>query len=130
MTERPLTALANTTSGGAPEMVYCLQASVAFATAANRDTQLAALVASINGQAKWGVTTATAVQPPEPGFWLWFEARFVSEANQQALDNRLENFRGGPPANRPTGGWVRLHPCPHDEAGQACPDAVTTRTFP
>ena len=100
-------------------MVYCLQAELAFSSAARRNTVLADIESRITGRPRWGIDVleARAVKAGPNG--IRAELRFTTRANQEDLRNRVESFATGQRAPL-VGSWIALHDCPHDEGDGAC----------
>lgn len=96
-------------------MVYCAQARLIFSTAARRDAVYADIESDITGKNRWGVTTLS--QDPRNGLYL--EARFMTRADEQSLQARIEAFATGQRTPQ-AGSYLRLHDCTHDEGTNIC----------
>lgn len=108
-------------------VVYCVQAELAFATAAVRDAVLADITARIGSRPRWRETTAQATALDIGAHGIVVETRFTSKADQADLLARVEAFATG--ARQPLpGSSLRLHDCPHDGGGVPC-SGVTARTW-
>lgn len=107
-------------------MVYCLQAALAFTSAARRDAVLNGIATRIAGRPRWGVDELQAVSlaPRIPGGTdgLRTTLRFVSRADEEDLMARIEALATG--QRTPIdGSWVALHDCGHDDEEGACAPA-------
>lgn len=95
-------------------MVYCLQALLKFAVAARRDAVIADIQSRIAGRARWSLDVLEAVDSKEGLPSIAVELRFISRADQEDLQARVETFASGSRAPE-SGSWLSLHDCNHDE---------------
>lgn len=107
-------------------MVYCLQAQLAFNTATRRNNVRTAILNRIDGRSRWQADRIEAQSNRIGPNGLAVELRFVSRADQEDLESRLDAlFPQNPPL---AGSWMRLHDCSHDEATNAC-SVTSTREW-
>jgi len=100
-------------------VVYCVQAQLAFSTAARRDTVLSDITSRIAGKARWSVDTLQADSFRFGVNGIRVELRFTSRANADDLVSRIESFAVN--ARAPlAGSWLQIHNCPHDEGTDGC----------
>lgn len=109
-------------------MVYCVQAELAFSTAARRDTVLSNLQAFVGSRGRWQTEPEYLIAVPTTvgvnGISLEF--RFTTRADADAVKARVESVASG--VNAPLiGSTLRVHDCPHD-VGAPC-DPGTLRTW-
>lgn len=100
-------------------MVYCVQAELAFSTAARRDQVLADIQSGIATLATWDGTTLRADAVTAGQFGIVLEVRFTTRAAQQSIIARIEAFAQG--QRRPLAGSLYVfHDCAHDEGNGRC----------
>ena len=102
-------------------MVYCIQIYAAFSTAARRDAVLGDIQTRIASKPRWSVDMieAQVLRPKLGEFGLIAELRFVSRADMDDLQSRIESFASGQRAPQ-AGSLLRVHSCTHDESRNEC----------
>lgn len=100
-------------------MVYCVNGTISFSTAARRDAVLADMQARIVGKQRWGIEVLSASGSRVGPNGINVELRFSSQADADDLRARLEAFATGVrvPA---AGSWLRVSSCTHDEGSNSC----------
>lgn len=109
-------------------MVYCLQARLAFSTAARRNNVRTSILNRVASRQRWGVEEVLAIdtRPRIAGGQNGLAVdnlRFVSRADVDDLKALLDSlWAANPPL---VGSWIQVHDCSHDEGRDVC--AVTFR---
>lgn len=109
-------------------MVYAMQGSLAFSTAARRDQVLADLNSQIASREQWGTSTARAEALEIGQHGLIVDARFTSRASVDSLKARIESFATGQRLPL-AGSFIDVHDCTHDAANPAPCSGVTRRVW-
>lgn len=97
-------------------MVFSFQIQIPFGTVARRDTAITELQTEIASRARWGAETITAITSEAGDPTVLADLRFVSEGDNDAVEQWLRNRLTGARTPR-DGAWVQVHRCRHDESG-------------
>lgn len=109
-------------------MVYGLNAVLAFSSSARRDAVQDAVVTRIDSRPRWSVDVIVADANRIGPNGLTVALRFVSRADADDLQARIESFAAGPRAPLP-GSHLTVHTCTHDEEAPAPCVVVAERTW-
>lgn len=100
-------------------MVFCVQAQLAFSSAARRDAVLADIQSRISTRNRWDVTVLETRPFRFGANGLYCEARFTTRADADDLNSRVQSFATG--VRTPlAGSWLTVHDCTHDEGTNSC----------
>lgn len=106
-------------------MVYALQLQTPFATTARRDAALTELQDQVAARPRWGAEAISAITTDVGDPAVLADLRFVSEGDNDAVEQWLRNRLTGTRLPR-DGAWIQVHRCRHDES-ESIPCSILRR---
>ena len=100
-------------------MVYGLQGSLAFSSAARRDAVLSDMQTRISSKPRWDVDVLQVASGRQGVNAITVSLRFTVRADADDLSARVQSFATGQRAPLP-GSWLTVHDCTHDEGTDDC----------